>query len=117
MSHQQTFPFIPPSTVGAALPSPIARRSDPETSKEAAREITQSGRREGQLLVVLTLVRKYPRKTSAELAAKADLQGIPFDRYVLARRLPELEKAGLVTKLNSRKCSIGGREAHEWICL
>jgi hypothetical protein len=117
MSTQRAFDFIPPSTVGDALPFPIARRSDPETSKEAAKEITESGLREGQLLVVLTMVRKYPRKTSAELAAKAELGGIPFDRYTFARRLPELEKAGLIQKLNSRKCTIGGREAHTWQAL
>lgn len=90
-------------------PPPIARRSDPETSHLAAGEVTASGRREGQLLGVLALVRKYPLSTSLELAQKST-----FDRYVTARRLPELEHSGLVVKRAARLCTVGNRLAVTW---
>jgi hypothetical protein len=117
VSTQRAFDFIPPATVKDAMSFPIARRLDPETSKEAALEITASGRREGQALTVLAFVRKYPGKTSSELAVKAQTSGCPYDRYVFARRLPELEKAGLVWKRNSRQCSVSGLQAHTWESL
>ena len=114
MSHQTQFPFIPPSTVGAALPSPISRRSDPETSKEAAREMNESGRREGQALAVLALVRRWPRSTAPELASFSNGS---LDRYQVSRRLADLEHVGKVIKRNSRKCSIRGTEMHTWEAL
>ena len=113
MSTQRTFEFLPPHTAGDALLSPIARRSDPGTSHDAAEAMTASGRREGQQLEILALVRRHPKKTSAELA---DLSPT-LDRYQVARRLPELEHGGLVVKRNSRKCSITGYEAHTWEAL
>src|SRR5580704_12861970 len=100
MSTQRAFDFIPPSTVGAALPSPIVRRSDPETSKEAAREMNQSGKREGHALVLLALVQQWPRRTAPELASFSN--GV-IDRYEASRRLADLEHAGKVMKRNSRK--------------
>lgn len=89
--------------------TPIARRSDPESSKAAAREITESGLRVRQQTEVLRLVRAYPNRTSLELAQHGSL-----DRYVIARRLPELEQAGLVKRGEMRRCSIGARPALTW---
>lgn len=116
MSFQQsTFDFIPrEGTVQQALDVPIARRTDPVTSHIAARAVTESGKREGQCLAILALVRIWPRKTSAELARIS--QGA-FDRYQTARRLPELEKAGLVRKGIARTCGVNGTQAHEWEIL
>ena len=64
--------------------SPVARAGDPRSSHEAAAQITRSGLRASQQRTVLELVRKYPGRTSAELAAQS--QGI--DRWTAARRLP-----------------------------
>lgn len=102
--------FAPFATVAAALEQPVARRTDPETSHQAARAITQSGKREGQLLAVIALVRQYPGKTSLELARC----GHTLDRYQLARRLPELEKAGKVRKGSPKKCGVSEQQAHTW---
>lgn len=92
-----------------ALTVPIARKSDEPTSHAAAREVTESGRREGQLLAVLALVRKYPGRTSLELASLSKL-----DRHVIARRLPELETAGYISRGEIRKCTAGNRSAMTW---
>ena len=92
-----------------ALASPIARRSDPEPSNLAAGEITASGARENQLHAVLELVRQFPRKTSLELSRYSEL-----DRFCIARRLPELEHGGLVSKCGVRTCEVGKRRATIW---
>lgn len=92
------------------LTSPLARRTDPQSSHSAAEEVTRSGKREGQVLAVLALVRKYPGSTSLELAKHS----VGLDRYVTARRLPELEKQGLVRKGDERPCTINGRSMVTW---
>jgi len=59
---------------------------------------------------VLELVRKYPGRTSAELAAQS--QGI--DRWTAARRLPELRAAQLVRNGAERRCAVTGKRALTW---
>lgn len=98
--------------VEEALASPIARGRDPKPSKDAASEITASGARESQLKAVLALVRDNTMHTSLELSKLC-----PFDRYQIARRLSELEHAGLVTKSGIRQCTVGKRDASVWEAL
>ena len=86
----------------------IARATDPITSHLAATEITRSGARRAQADAVLTLVRNHPGKTSAELA---DLGNV--DRYMVARRLPEMRGATL-TQGEPRVCGISQRQAVTW---
>lgn len=112
MTQGQLFNQTLSDGIDAALHGPIARKVDPEPSKLAAAEITKSGKREGQLLAVLALVKKYPRSTSLELSAHSS-----FDRYVIARRLPELRAAGLVVNRDVRMCQFGGRPASTWEAL
>lgn len=95
-----------------ALHSPVAARRDPVTSHQAAREITASGKREGQCLAVLALVKKYPRRTSLELSHCGGLE-----RHTIARRLPELEKGGLIKRAGIRECAVGLRLATIWEAL
>jgi CRP-like cAMP-binding protein len=89
--------------------NPIARKSDPDSSRQAAESITASGKRDAQAAGVRALVRSHEGYTSAELA---DLSG--YDRYMVARRLPELEKLGLVRKGTPRACSTTGKSATTW---
>ena len=92
-----------------SLRSPISAKADPETSASAARQITRSGKREGQQLAALALVKKYPGCTSFELARKSGM-----DRYTLARRLPELEHGELVYKSGVKTCEVSGKSASTW---
>ena len=95
--------------IDKALEHPIAANLDPVTSFQAAKEITASGKRHGQLIGVLALVKLYPRSTSLELSRHSG-----FDRYVIARRLPELASAGLVVRRDARLCMVGNRPAVTW---
>ena len=90
----------------------LARNSDPHTSHAAAREAERSGRAERQRQIVLRCVKRHAAdrpRTSMELAACMRL-----DRYMVARRLPELEKARQVRKSGSRTCEVSGRTAIVW---
>ena len=88
---------------------PIARMSDPVTSRRAADQVTRSGRRGSQKRAVLELVRLWPGRTSAELARSGEL-----DRYVVARRLPDLCRDGLVRRGDERMCSVTDNQAITW---
>jgi hypothetical protein len=72
-------------TRGLLADTPRSRRSDPETSHEAADEVRRSGELGRQQLAVLAAVKRWPGLTSLELAARMQVS-----RYVTARRLPEL---------------------------
>jgi hypothetical protein len=93
----------------ASLEAQIAREDDPISSHLAADEVTQSGARLRQLVAVLILVCKHPGKTSLELAQYG------LDRYIIARRLPELERSGAVERGGFTLCSVGGRTAIKWM--
>jgi hypothetical protein len=95
----------------AAPPKPrnqIARSFDPDTSFRAAEQVTASGKRDQQAQEVLRRLKEHPGSTSAELA------GLGMDRYVAARRLPELERLGLVRKGDKRACTTTGNAAVTW---
>ena len=89
--------------------SPIAASRDPWTSHAAAREVTRSGTRAIQQNVCLGAVRMWPNCTSAELAGR-----INSDRWMTARRLPELRAAGLLKNGEARQCSVTGRLCLTW---
>lgn len=89
--------------------TPAARRTDPESSHRAAEEITASGKRAAQLALVIAAVRRFPGRTSMELAGLTGL-----DRYLLARRLPEAVTAGAVAKGAQRLCLRSDRLALTW---
>ena len=90
--------------------TPIARNTDPITSHISAHEITYSGARTTQQIEVLELVSDYAGHTSRELAVWSAM-----DRYQMARRLPELEHAGLVTKGPARRDETNLRMAVTWL--
>lgn len=102
-----------------------ARRSDPQSSHAAAKMIEATGVLGAQQARTLAAVRAHPGLTSLELAAMVTHGHLPQDgqrntaairdeRYRLARRLPELEKARKVIKGIVRACRVGRRPGVEW---
>ena len=104
--------FESPQIVGIerALRASVAAKNDPATSHEAAEGATRSGLREGQCLGVLALVRKFPDSTALELSVK----GRTYDRYVIGRRVSELEHGGLIRKSGVKQCGVSGKKATTW---
>lgn len=87
----------------------LARRTDPETSKAAARQLTLFELRDLRKWAA-DCVRKSPGLTQRELGD----QYCPSDLRKIGRRLAECEKKGLVRRGPARKCSITGRSAETW---
>lgn len=84
---------------------PRARATDPSSSHAAADELERSGRADRQLDQVQRLVRRYPGRTSKMLATMGRV-----DRYMVARRLSELERQGRVR----RRDAGGGAQLTWW---
>lgn len=94
--------------------APVARKTDPDTSKQAGAEITASGKRAHQQHHVLNMVKRNPGRTAQELAA---IDTDPnFDRYVYGRRLPELadRMPPLVSRAAKRNCTVTGKTVTTW---
>lgn len=91
------------------LAEPLARKTDPETSHEAAREHRKSGKLTQSMSDVLAAVRKYGGLTAVELALQSCL-----DRYEVSRRLADLRHAGLVRWGGSRVCEVNKRKMETW---
>jgi len=107
--HARRFPMIE---------TPAARNTDPETSHAAADNITSSGKRASHQRQILDLLRRCDGRTSAELAVLAEREGFPhLDRHEVARRLSDLDKAGLVRKGASVVCKAHGTRAVSWWCV
>ena len=100
-----------------ALPLPIARRTDPVTSKLAAKNLTASGGRESAQQRVLEFLESLtygspftnPELTSAEISRDS---GIPHP--TVHKRLPDLRVAGRVINGVPRKCRVTGNLSLTW---
>jgi len=91
---------------------PLSHRNDPETSREAAAKLAASGKLSGQRRAVLEALRQCDGGTHGELG-----RVMGCDWLVAARRLPELQRMGLVTKGEPRVCTVkGSRCTTWWIC-
>ena len=87
------------------------RALDPGTSRQAARELNESGAARTQAAWFLAAVRDHPGLTASELA---HLSGGRLDRYAANRRLADLERAGLVQKGEPRRAPSGRPEVTWW---
>lgn len=86
----------------------LARSSDPETSKQAAREIVPViGERQA---FAAECVRNVPGLTQGEL----DTAYPCSDPRRIGRRLNECERLGLVRRGESRKCKVSGKVCQTW---
>lgn len=99
----QPFLFDPDVAVLTHAPAG-ARRTDPETSREAAEAVHSDGSLTAARMAVLQALRRFPGSTSRELSERAGL-----DRHDVARRLPELERLGFVQKGEPRVCSASAK--------
>ena len=87
------------------------RRTDPDTSRQAAAEVVKTGIASSQRERLLATLLEYPNMTTAELAKLAHM-----DRHAAGRRMPELvnHKPSLATVTGTRKCGINGTMAQTY---
>ena len=67
----------------------LFRATDPNGSRQAARRLVRSGRLATDMTRVLEALQAHPGLSSKDLAA-----AIGADRYMVARRLPDLASRG-----------------------
>ena len=96
---------------------PMARNTDPKTSHDAAEQHAPklSERRKQTLILVFN----YPARTSGELARLfyqryGDTIPLRVCAETAHKRLPELEKLGLVERGKERICSDSGYKSVTW---
>lgn len=74
--------------------------------------MAESGKQAFQQNLALLAVKACPGHTSLEIA-----QMKSQCRFMLARRLPEIEEQNLVYRGPSRKCDVSGRRAATWYAV
>ena len=92
---------------GAPMPSAMARRSDPETSKAAARAAVDLATQHQAAIV--RCLKQFGALGKDGIASRTRITGVQ-----VARRLPELERIGLVKLTGKRVPSTSGRSEREW---
>lgn len=85
------------------------RKGDPETSKDAAIGVEESGNAATWRLRCLQAVRDWPGMTAGEYADR-----IEVERTTFGRRLPELLEKGYVRKGEPRPCNISHYRGATW---
>ncbi len=89
-----------------------ARHTDPNSSIQAARTVEANGTIQDQLARTLAAVHAFPGLSSRALADKAQM-GVE-GRFIIARRLPELERKLRVIRGAEEPCTVSGRAAVTW---
>lgn len=97
------------------FPNPIARADNPDTSHQAAAEVTESGTRHKHAERVLELVKAQPGSTATELLRAQGDDPDALNEYQIRRRLPDLVAAGLVVHGRSRICRVRRRQMTTWL--
>lgn len=105
---------LPPhcqSAVNQSKPEPLARRSDPPTSHDAAADI-QAKLSGCKAQFVAALQRLGEPSTAHEIAAAAESSASsPAMRETYRKRAAELVKAGAILTSGERACKITGKTA------
>jgi len=96
----------------AGRPMAKARRTDPDTSHEAAATVNATGTAGGQRMACLAYLTARPGQqfTAAEIA-----NALGMERHAPSRRLPELRKMGLVKNGPARTCRVQNTQSLTWM--
>ncbi len=100
---------------------PVTKKHAPQSSHEAERQFTQSGRRAAIIEMVANAVRDYPGCTAAELAAKPELKYCSkYPLNTVRSRLSELlderypPERRVRHSAGARKCNVHGTMQVTW---
>ena len=101
------------------LDAPIARTTDPETSKVSAKRVTDSGSRKRDKDLLLDLIREQPGLTAMEYADRLYRRGLHWYRayQVANKRRHDLETANDIRPMGERVCRLTGHRARTWIAV
>lgn len=96
------------------LQRPLARKTDPASSKAAAEHVVESGKLEGQCQQVYEALKRFPNHTAREISKASGL-----DYHMVAKRLPVLRDHGRARVVGTRICteSTTGIKTQYWEAL
>jgi len=106
--YEQTLLFPIPARL-QILNGAMAHREDPDTSRLAAEQLVESGGLARQQQAVFDALHRCDGSTHGEIG-----QTMGCHWLIPARRLPELQKAGLVKKGEPRICRVKGSRCVTW---
>jgi len=89
---------------------PMFRKKDPATSKLAAAILFQSKTHSKQQHMILEAL----LRTDTPLTARQIDRALKQERYFSSKRMPEMERLGVVERDNPVTCPISNRLAHTW---
>lgn len=89
-----------------------ARNTDPVTSHMAAASVKDSAQVHHQQII--DCLKRYGPLGKDQIAVRANINGCA-DGVAVSRRLPELEKMGLIMQTGKLVPSRSGRKEREWI--
>lgn len=92
---------------------PLAARIFQPTSREAAKELRESGTQKRQAVLFARLVWLRPGMTTHELAMLSPTNN-QLLRYQFARRASDAERLGWIRRGIPRKCGVTMRSAFTW---
>lgn len=92
--------------------TPIARRTDPETSRIAAATMREGASHQRAQVLDALERRGYAGGNYTELAADTGLEPVAVDR-----RLPELRRLGDAARLRESRLTPSGRPAHVHVAI
>lgn len=102
-------------------PIPLSRKSDPVSSKEAARKLVYSGElktHEETIYYLLLRAEKMGRADSTCYELERDMQAVAeslrFDRHEIIKRLSSLGNRGAAEKTSVRWCEVGKKNLQAW---
>jgi predicted HTH transcriptional regulator len=104
-------------TIFDSVRFPRAHRNDPSSSHAAAAAGEASGRFKTNAMLVLSLVKRFPQATAAELAYLDSDHNL--DKHEIRRRLTELVQAGMVEQIKPteamKPCDVAGKKACRYL--
>lgn len=89
--------------------SPVSRKSNPDTSREAESWINQNGSRQTHIQAVLDIVRGTPGLTTGEIGEMST-----FGQMETRKRLSDLKNADMIRQGKSRVWMPSGRNQSTW---
>lgn len=98
---------------------PAARKTDPETSHQAAERVKRSGIAQAHAVIALAIAERLPGSTFHELWAEATEaeRAALGDTTELMRRLGSLRNAGKVNHGPARACRVKGTQMVTWVLV
>ncbi len=86
------------------------RKTDPQTSKEAAARVEEFAPSQHQ--TIIALLKEYGKQTPEQIAAHMGI-----DAYAVRKRLPELQRQGLALPTGETAKTASGRSQRVWIAI